>query len=434
MKKITLLLLAILLVSFADAAKKPKYIFYFIGDGMGHNQIALTEAALAAEKGKIGYEALNFTLFPSVGFITTNAATRLTTDSAAAGTALATGEKTSIETIGMNTDHTANLESVAVKAKSKGMKVGITTSVSIDHATPAAFYAHAKNRNMNYEIAAWMPKAGFDLYASSGLLKPTEGRSIYEILEENGYTIARGAGVSLAGQKVYWEQASGYKNDALPLAIDSKKGDLTLAEITEKSIQFLDNKKGFFLMVEGGQIDWAGHSNDGASIVRETKDFADAIEKALEFYRQYPEETLIVVTADHETSGVALGHGPRKYDTNLEYLFLQKMSIGMLENALENTKNWDEAKALLTSQMGFWSTIKITPKEELQLLIAYEKEKEKAGTMAIELIAHKAGIAYTSGTHTATFVPIFAIGVGHELFNGVSDNTDVPKRMKALLD
>lgn len=436
MKKITTVLLFAIFTTIAvHAVKSPKYIFLFIGDGMGHNHISLTEAALAARNGKIGYEPLNFTQFPSVGFITTNAATRLTTCSAAAGTALATGTKTSIGTIGMNADHTANLESVAVLAKRKGMKVGITTSVSIDHATPAAFYAHAEDRNMSYEIAQWAPRAGFDLYASAGLLKAkADGkRSIYEILADSSYTIVRGAGAELRGNKVFWEQSEGCKTDALPLAIDSKKGDLTLGEITEKSIQFLDNKKGFFLMVEGGQIDWQGHANDAAGIVHETQDFAGAIAKALSFYEAHPTETLIIVTADHETGGLALGVDSRGYDTSLELLFAQKLSKGELERAIKYTKSWQEAKQILTEQMGFWGVVPISAKQELELMIAYERKSENAAKLAIKMLDEKAGIGFTTGSHTATYVPVFAIGAASELFRGRGDNTDIAKKISLLI-
>lgn len=434
MKKTTLTLLALIVLFTANAAKNPKYIFLFIGDGMGHNHVALTEAALAARDGKIGYEALNFTKFPALGYITTNAETRLTTCSAAAGTALATGHKTSIGTIGMNADHTSDIESIAVRAKRRGMKVGITTSVSLDHATPSAFYAHAQDRNMSYKIAEWAPRAGFDLYASSGLLKPNDGRSIYEILADSGYNIVRGAGAVLGGSKLFWEQSQGYNSDALPKAIDAREGDLTLAEITEQAAKFLDNRNGFFLMVEGGQIDWAAHANDAAGIVHETKDFANAIEKALEFYRAHPTETLIVVTADHETGGLALGIDSRGYDTNLELLFAQKMSVSRLESAMKQTKNWGEARSLLTEQMGFWSTVTISAKEELKLIVAYEKKPRNAAVLAVKMLDEKAGVGFTTGSHTAAYVPVYAIGARSELFNGRADNTDIPKKIISLIE
>lgn len=433
MKKILLTTIILIALQLTVCAQNPKYIFLFIGDGMGFNHIALTEASLAAKNDSIGFRQLNFTKFPSVGFATTNAANRLTTCSAAAGTALATANKTSINTIGMNADRSQDLLSVAAKAKAKGLKVGVTTSVSIDHATPAAFFSHAPNRQMSYQISEWLTKSGFDLYAGSGMLKPTEGKSIYDILTENSYTIVKGAGQELQGEKIYWEQATGSNPDALPLAIESKAGELTLSEITAKSINFLKNKRGFFLMVEGGQIDWAAHANDAASIVHEVKDFDNAITKAIEFYNQNPKETLIVITADHETGGLALGTDSRGYDTDLKLLFNQKVSKGTLEKLIKTSENWQQAKDILRSNLGFWDDVKLTAKEELELCVAFENKKEKCAALAIKLLNTKAGVDFTTGSHTAAYVPIFAIGVGAEKFRGYMDNIDIPKQIENLI-
>lgn len=433
MKKLLFTTLLIIALQFTVYGQNPKYIFLFIGDGMGFNHIALTEASFAAKNDSIGFSQLNFTKFPSVGLATTNAANRLTTCSAAAGTALATANKTSINTISMNADRTLNLQSVAAKAKAKGMKVGVTSSVSIDHATPAAFFAHAPSRKMSYQINEWMTKAGFDLYAGGGMLNSNEGKSIYDILTENSYTIVKGAGKELKGAKIYWEQADGRNPEAIPLAIDSKQGELTLSEITAKSIDFLENKKGFFLMVEGGQIDWAAHANDAASIVHEVKDFDNAITKALDFYNKHPKETLIVITADHETGGLALGVDSQGYETNLKLLFNQKVSKGILEKLIKKSSDWTQAKELLKSNLGFWSAVEITPREELELCVAFEKKKEKCATKAIELLNTKAGVGFTTGAHTSTYVPVFAIGAGADNFKGYMDNIDIPRRIESLI-
>ena len=181
----------------APKEKKAKYVFYFIGDGMGVNQVNGTEMYLAETRGRIGIEPLNFTQFPVTNFATTYSKYNSVTCSAAAGTALATGTKTKNGTIGMDSLHKAPLYSVAVQAKKAGKKVGITTSVSIDHATPAAFYAHQPDRNMYYEIATDLPKTGFDLYAGSGFLqlknkKDTTAIGIYELLKDSGYIVVRG--------------------------------------------------------------------------------------------------------------------------------------------------------------------------------------------------------------------------------------------------
>lgn len=286
----------------APQGKKAKYVFYFIGDGMGVNQVNGTEMYLAEKEGRIGVKALNFTQFPVVNFATTYSKYNSVTCSAAAGTALATGTKTKNGTIGMDSLHKAPLYSVAVKAKEAGKRVGITTSVSVDHATPSAFYAHQPSRSMYYEIGTDLPKTGFDFYAGSGFLQPKSKKDstapeLTGLIEEAGYKIIRG---DEAFEKEYADaakavfiQKEGAEKGCLPYAIDRKEGDLTLAQITENAIRFLmkEPNDGFFLMVEGGKIDWACHGNDAATVFEEVVDMAEAVQKALDFYNQHPDET-----------------------------------------------------------------------------------------------------------------------------------------------
>ncbi|MEI6093645.1 MAG: alkaline phosphatase, partial [bacterium] len=155
MKKFFLVfLIAIFTLSInAQDSQKAKYVFLFIGDGMGLVHINATEAYRAALKDKIGIDKLNFTKFPNLAVATTYAADRYITDSAAAGTALATGNKTAVETISMDYTRTKKLKSIAQMAKEKGMKVGIITTVNMNDATPAVFYAHQPERSMLKEIA-----------------------------------------------------------------------------------------------------------------------------------------------------------------------------------------------------------------------------------------------------------------------------------------
>ena len=165
MKRLFYFFLFVCVAVIANA--QAKYVFYFIGDGMGVNQVNGTEMYRAEiQKGRIGVEPLLFTRFPVGTMATTFSATNSVTDSSAAGTALSTGEKTYNGAIGMD-DQKNPLQTVAEKAKKAGKKVGVTTSVSVDHATPAAFYAHQPDRNMYYEIATDLPKAGFDFYAGA---------------------------------------------------------------------------------------------------------------------------------------------------------------------------------------------------------------------------------------------------------------------------
>ncbi|MCD8093518.1 MAG: alkaline phosphatase [Bacteroides sp.] len=459
MKRLMYVLLFVLLTG-AAYAQQAKYVFYFIGDGMGVNQVNGTEMYLAEQEGRIGVKPLLFTTFPVASFATTFSATNSVTDSSAAGTALSTGAKTYNGAIGMD-DNKEVLQTVAEKAKKAGKKVGVTTSVSVDHATPAAFYAHQPNRNMYYEIALDLPKANFDFYAGGGFLKPTttydkkEAPSIFPIIEEAGYTIARGLDEYNAkaadAQKMVLIQKEGADPSCLPYAIDHKDGDLTLAEITESAISFLTkgNNKGFFLMVEGGKIDWACHGNDPATVFEEVIDMDNAVKVAYEFYKKHPKETLIVITADHETGG--LGLGTSKYELYLKFLANQKQSQELLSKAItdlrkekENKVSWEEVKALLADRMGFWKTLPLTWEQEKMLRDEYEdsfvknhvvfEESLYAKTEPLAAVARKvmsqiAMVGWTSPNHTAGYVPVFAIGAGSKLFVGKMDNTEIPKRI-----
>ena len=459
MKKLIYTLFFVLISVVANG--QAKYVFYFIGDGMGVNQVNGTEMFQAElQNGRIGVEPLLFTQFPVATMATTFSATNSVTDSAAAGTALATGKKTYNHAISVNEEKNA-IQTVAEKAKNAGKKVGVTTSVSVDHATPAAFYAHQPNRSMYYEIALDLPKAGFDFYAGGGFLKPSttadkkEAPSIFPIIEEAGYTIARGLDEyktkAADAKKMILIQKEGAVPSCLPYAIDREEGDLTLPEITESAISFLTkgNNKGFFLMVEGGKIDWACHGNDPATVFEEVIDLDNAVKVAYEFYKKHPKETLIVVTADHETGGLGLGIG--KYELHLKSLLNQKQSQDLLSKAITDLRkeksgkaSWDEVKALLADKMGFWKELPLTWEQEKMLRDEYEtsfvKNKiifeeslyaktEPLAAAAKKVMSQIAMVGWTSSSHTAGYVPVFAIGAGSGLFVGKMDNTEIPKRI-----
>lgn len=461
MKKLSLLLSFLLLV-LSGYAQQAKYVFYFIGDGMGVNQVQGTELYRGELEGKIGITPIWFTQFPYATTATTFSATNGVTDSAAAGTALATGNKTQNGTIGMKQDLQTEVSSVAVWAKNKGCRVGVTTSVSVDHATPAAFYAHDPSRGSYYKIGTDLYKAGFDFYAGSDFIDPNnkdnkDGNSenLYTMAEKNGYTIARGYKDYLkkckkADKMILFqsEKASEKDRTAIPYAIDRTKDDLTLADITRSAINFLskDLSKGFFLMVEGGKIDWACHSNDAATAFHEVADMDEAVKVAYEFYSQHPDETLIVVTADHETGGFVLGTGA--YKLNLQVLKNQKVSesgftriLNELRKKYNNNVSWEKVQQALKENFGFWDKVKLNEKQEERLLAKYndtfkgkEAKLEKSEYAQDEPLAAEAKriideialVGWTSGGHSVGYVPVFAIGAGADLFQGRIDNTEIP--------
>lgn len=446
---------------------RPKYVFLFIGDGMGHAHVGLAEAYQAALKDKIGFEPLHFSAFPFTGQSTTHASNRLITCSAAAGTALATGNKTNINRISMDPAGENNFETVAEKLKKDGYKVGIITSVSIDHATPAVFYAHQPDRDMYFEIGVDLVNSGFDYFAGGGFLIP-EGTladravSLPVLANEKGYRVVNTTeefhGLKPGAGKTLVLSPRTANGASLPYAIDMHPGDLTLADFTAKGIELLAGEEGFFMMVEGGKIDWLGHSNDGAATVHEVLAFDEAVKEALSLYQAYPEETLIIVTADHETGGLSLGNAATKYDTRFDLLKLQRSSVEELNKIVgqfrvsgsgDSQADFDRMLSVLESDLGlnsrkYGTTLSV---EEMALLkelymesiahVTHEKstynEYEPFMAKAIQLMNTRAGISWGSGSHTAVMVPVYAIGSGAERFTGVTDNTDIPRIIVELM-
>lgn len=458
------------------AQKKAKYVFLFIGDGMGISQVQLTQATLPYFDNSVyDSDSLRLLQLPVTGFSTTHADNRYITGSAAAGTALATGNKTSISTISMSADHTKKLESIAKKAKKNDMRVGIITSVSIDHATPAVFYANSPSRDYYNYIAAQMAESDFDYfgggYAKGNFEKylkvdttrhpadytPTE---IETLMEEKGYQITRNrAEFEAMKPGKNWTFSTYDESGAMSYAIDRKDSELTLADYTAKGIEMLDNENGFFMMVEGGKIDWASHANDAATVVYDVLDFDAAVNEALKFYKLHPEETLIIVTADHETGGLGLGFSGMGYKSDFALLTQQKISSALFS---ENAEKWIDDKIpfeTIMDSVSFYyglndtsqySTAKLSEEEYNRIRKAYEKSITGTDgttqdyiiygsynpftTLVTRILNEKAGIGWTSFSHTCTPVPVFAIGAGKNFFKGYYDNTDIPKRIMQVME
>lgn len=452
------------IAAMALAEGKAKYVFYFIGDGMGVNQVNGTETYLAALEGRIGTKPLCFPSFPHAAFVTTQSGTNGVTDSAAGGTALSTGHKTKNGTLGLLADQSTPVSSIAVWAQRAGAAVGVSTSVSVDHATPAAFYAHQASRESYYAIGQDLVKAGFDFYAGSDFLQPvpkdgaTAEGTLYDQCLRAGYVIARGyddfkqkAKAASRLVLLQTEDASKKQRNSLPYAIDRTPADMTLSEVAQAGIDFLTSrsgKDGFFLMVEGGKIDWACHGNDVGTAFRELADMDEAVRVAYAFYEQHPDETLIVVTADHETGGLSLGRGP--YELHTDLLKYQRMSaeayashLKALHRQLGDGFTWERVEADLADNWGFGREVSITAEQKKRLHEAYDatvsgkaKDKEslyaKVGELADEarrVMAECALIGWQSGGHSDGYVPVFAVGAGAEQFAGRIDNTEIPVKI-----
>lgn len=434
---------------------KAKYVFYFIGDGMGLGHVALTQSYLSAINDSTGFKALSFSQFPVVGLSTTHAETRHITGSAAAGTALATGHKTSIGTIGLKSNHKDTIWSVAHFAKKDGYKIGILSSVSINHATPAAFYAHQKSRNNYYEIAMQITKSNFDVFGGGGINYNTGKKQnmpdVYTIIQNAGYKYVNTKEdflkLNAKDSKVLMCSPDLIEKSVLPYAINQKPEALTLADYTRKTIEILDNPNGFFIMAEGGKIDWAAHSNDAATVIKEVIDFDNAIKVALEFYKKHPEETLIIVTADHETGGLALGFDRTGYQSDIIMFEKQKASVEIYSEELNNFISQNSLEKfnleyVLKSGKSFFgieklsqTDIDIIDKSVNEYKANHETFKSEytglhpVAVTWLKVLSDNAGIGWTSHAHTATPVQVWALGVGQEIFAGYYDNTDIPKKI-----
>lgn len=446
----------------ASAQKQPKYIFFMIGDGMGLAQVHSAELYQASLDNKNTFYPTVFSQFPYATFATSHSLSHGVTDSGAGGTALAVGHKTKNGVIAMDSAGVKPYKSIAYLAKEKGMKVGITTSVSIDHATPASFYATQPDRDMYYEIGQDIIKSNFDFFAGSGFLKPNTNAKKEEVaplfpqLEKAGYKLVYGLDeynkAKSSAQKLILMNKKGTDPVSLKYAIDQKPGDLNLAEITSAAIESLSKgDQGFFLMVEGGKIDWACHANDGATSIQEVLDFNRSVEKAYEFYKKHPEETLIIVTADHETGGMAVGNGSSTL--RLKNLQNQKVSqeqltvlINEFRSKNENA-SWDQLKNFLGEHLGLWKSIKISEDDEEDLQEAYHKSfvehknetsksmyavNDKIAALAVKAVNKASSMSFASSNHSAAYIPVFAIGVGAEQFHKKMDNTDIPKTVSTI--
>ncbi|MGN8633014.1 alkaline phosphatase [Blautia sp. HCP3S3_G3] len=503
-KKISALLLAAAMmvpaaapqnVMAAEEAAAPKYIFLFIGDGMSYPQIQTTNyylSAMADDGDEIltSQSNLNMMSLPVAGSAQTYDSTSFCPDSASTATSIATGHKTYSGTINMDEKMETPYETIAEKLKDQlGYKIGILSSVNLNHATPAAFYAHQASRNSYYEIGQEMIDSGFDYFAGGGLKKTTgdEGdkTDLYELAEEAGYKVVKTQAEAEAltaedGKAIVIDETLA-DSDSMSYAMDLEEGEWGLADYVEKGIEVLNNDTGFFMMVEGGKIDWACHANDAAATITDTLALDDAVGKAIEFYNEHPDETLILVTGDHETGGLTIGFAGTDYDTFLTNISNQKMSYAKFDSDYvagykENKTDFDTVMADITELFGLQApqgeaetttqadsadlhpesdetgSLVMTEYEYNKLKAAYDETMSRTGdeeefgqeeyllygsyeplTVTItHILNNKSGISFSSYAHTGLPVEVLAMGAGQDDFDGYYDNTDIYNKLAAL--
>ena len=428
-------------------AADAKYIFYFIGDGMGMGPVMAAETynreVLKNDK------PLTMMQFPAVSWCMTYSANSPVTDSAAAGTALSTGTKTRNSMLGMNPD-TVPVESVAKKLHDLGYGVGIVTSVSQYDATPGAFYVHVANRAMLPQIAAHASESDYEFIAGAYPLK-TAQQDFTTVMHDNDVQVVAGPDeidkinarrIMLTGPEDGSPWNIGY-------TIDSIEGRLTLPMMAEACLSHLEKYTPgrFFMMVEGGNIDHALHGNDGGTVIKEIINFNDALRLAYDFYLEHPDETLIVVTADHDTGGMAMGNAKVKYEAPLDKFSYQRVSKEVFSDYCKaiardrRVYRWEDMKEYLIDNFGLFDHIPVSETEESKLKSLFEaaivmrnSEDQKTlyanfNSFAVEvfrLVNDAAGIGFTTLSHTGNPVPVFAVGVGSEKFTGLNNNCNLP--------
>ncbi|RMA57132.1 alkaline phosphatase [Ulvibacter antarcticus] len=327
---------------------KPKNIILLIGDGMGLSEVS---ASLFYNENKS-----NFERFTTIGLSKTSSSNELVTDSASGATALSAGVKTYNGAIGVSKD-TIAVETILENVAERGLATGLIATSSIVHATPASFYAHVKRRSLYNDIALALPNSKVDFIAGGGLkffnMRP-DGKNLLQEFENNGFEVNTTELPSEISEK---KQAIILAENSMPKMTEGR-GDF-LPNATALGLKKLSkNPNGFFIMIEGSQIDWGGHDNDAEYLIAELIDFDKAIGVALDFAKN-DGETLVIVTADHETGGFTLAADGMDYN-------------------------------------------KIVP-------------------------------TFSTGGHSATMVPVFAIGPGAALFGGVYENTEIYHKMMTLL-
>lgn len=468
--------------------RAPKYIFFFLGDGMSAAQIQAAQAFKSGNEDsssamRANMHQLHMTKMPVAGLATTFCDTRFITDSAAAVTAFACGTKTGPGTIGRNTRLDTSYQSIAELAQKQGRAIGILSSVSLSHATPAGYYANVNSRHSYCEIGYQAAQSGFDLFAG-GLFPEMHSSNnqgnvaLHQAFADAGYTtMTKKADIlqlrDMQVGKVICSVETSYDGHAMPFTIDQPTEDFSLSEITQVAINYLQSDpEGFFILVEGGKIDWACHANDIATALWETIAFDNAVGVALDFMERHPTDTLIVVTGDHETGGLALGYQGTRYQTNLGILRKQsKSGVRFIAEDLapyRASHPWtnavcnidDDMKALIQAGFGLdWNSLSDFQRELLEKaydasLGAVKGDSRPSGydldgqadvdflayggtdplTVTItHILANEAGLSWSTSSHTGIPVPVFAAGAGATSFNGFYDNTDIAKKLGLIM-
>jgi alkaline phosphatase len=412
----------------ALAAKTPKNIIMVVGDGMGPSYT--TAYRIFADDPST--PEVEQTVFDRllVGMASTHPDmdTGYVTDSAAGATALSSGVKTYNGAIGVDVNK-KSVQTVLELAKILGRKTGVAVTSQINHATPASFGAHNESRHNYNEIA--------DSYFD----EKTDGQFILDVMLGGGWKYFirddrnlveefKAAGYQYVDKLIQLDTVKTgtpllglFADSGMPWALDSTNR-LRLPILAKAAIRQLENDRGYFLLIEASQIDWAGHGNDIGSAMAEMHDLAVTLEWLEQYLIKNP-DTLMVATADHSTGGLSIGaNGDYSWTPNL--LKNLKASPAQLGKQLITTK---DRGALATDLLGFELT-----KEEIASLSAIESDEYRTYQSAIsKILDNRTNTGWTTSGHTGVDVQIFAKGIGSERFRGHLDNTQVAQTIFELL-
>lgn len=426
MKRKLFLVVLVLLVSMTIMfAAYPKNVILLIGDGMGINQVLLSQY--------LEGETLSMTRAPYLGALQTYSADSNVTDSAAAGTALSTGFKTNNGMIGILPDGTI-VKNIAEFAAEDGVKTGVIATSRITHATPASFYAHVMSRNEANKIAEHLVESPLTVAMGGGWRhfipeggKREDGRDLLKEAEGKGFDVIQNKEDLMAYKPDENSRLLGLFASSHLTAVTEREeaGQPLLPEMTEKALEVLSaGNSPFFLMVEGSQIDWEAHGNDVFGIWKETVEFDNALKVALEFAQENP-DTLIIVTADHETGGLGLSTGDYTMNIPMMRKYTKTTDWFITEYSLDNIDKL---------QKGVKEHFSVELTQDEIAYIKAENEKSSYGFVNSlgRVLSNKAHIGWTTFDHTAASVPVFAFGPGAERFTGLYDNTELPRKIAEM--
>ncbi|WP_144392942.1 alkaline phosphatase [Pleionea sediminis] len=442
----TLIILSCGFSAQADTPKDmalPKNIILMIGDGMGPAHIK----AYRVFKDNPETQGVDPLLIDEylVGALTTDNSvgvsngsdesieqgTYQVTDSAASATAYSSGIRTYNGAIAVEDDKSKTL-TVLELAKKKNMKTGLVATSQINHATPAAFIAHVESRKQYNEIADFFVDSQFneqpmvDVFLGGGWKYfKRDDRDLVKELEEKSFQVITDAKeLSGAGDRV----AGLFADVGLPSVLDREQKHPSLSQMTEAAIKRLKNDKGFFLMVEGSQIDWASHDNDVAGMLHEMDDFNKAIASAIKFAEKEG-DTLVLITADHETGGLSVG---RRIENDSHY----KFNANPVKNMKKSLNSYTD-EVLTTKSLDVFLTelqIELLSVEQKEWKVLKKKlNKDEVFDFLRRIVNRATYTGWTTNGHTGVDVNLYAIGKGAELFRGLHPNTFIGTTLKSWL-